>query len=280
VGVHRSTIHRWKHNGWKIECRSTKRLLTNSQEVKLCQELCSGRSWQTQMELSQKAEQMFNVIISQSYVSRMLARNGISFKRATKHFAEQKPCSIPSFLKIERPDPTSWYALDECSFTLNLAPTYAYSPKGQRAVISRPGPRGRRVSLLLCISPKGSVARQWVEGGVKASHFQSFVANLPPKNTFVMDNASIHHANQTLVKQRLPSIAKTIELSESRIVYLPPYCPELNPTELCFNVLKNAARRNRPRTFEELVSLVDETLANTSMGGFFRKCWGDGAGIY
>jgi hypothetical protein len=203
----------------------------------------------------------------------MLHRHAITYKRATKHFQEQKHDSIPNFLRTQAPNPHSWLALDECSFTLNLAPAYAYSKKGSRAVVSRPGSRGQRLSLILCIAPSGCVLHRWQNGGVNAVCFQKFLDALPPNTTIVMDNASTHHASHALRSKGIPTIQDTATAREQRIVYLPPYCPQLNPTELCFNVLKGAVRRHRPRSVAALTVVVDDVLAMVDMAGFFRHCW-------
>ena len=44
-----------------------------------------------------------------------------------------------------------------------------------------------------------------------------------------MDNAKCH--KNYIINKLLPNFAHSI--------YLPPYCPELNPIELAFNKLKN-----------------------------------------
>ena len=59
----------------------------------------------------------------------------------------------------------------------------------------------------------------------------------PGKNSvLIMDNARIHH-NEDLVK--------SIEESGCRILYLPPYSPDLNPIETAFSALKSWLRRYR-----------------------------------
>ncbi len=70
-------------------------------------------------------------------------------------------------------------ALDECSFCIgNNVPAYGYAPRGQRAVIPRPEPRGRRLSLLLllCILPSGAIRHAFSSGTVRASMFAKFLS--------------------------------------------------------------------------------------------------------
>lgn len=52
----------------------------------------------------------------------------------------------------------------------------------------------------------------------------------------VMDNARIH---------RTRKIQRLCREAGVRLVYLPPYCPELNPIELCFLQVKSYMRRTQ-----------------------------------
>ena len=61
----------------------------------------------------------------------------------------------------------------------------------------------------------------------------------------VMDNAAIHRGARV---QRLCRDAGV------RLVYLPPYCPELNPIEVCFSQVKSNLRRT-----QALVNSTDPT---------------------
>jgi transposase len=59
----------------------------------------------------------------------------------------------------------------------------------------------------------------------------------PDRNSIlVCDNAKIHKGHR---------IQKICEEAGILIRYLPPYCPELNPIELCFASIKNRLRRTQ-----------------------------------
>ena len=60
----------------------------------------------------------------------------------------------------------------------------------------------------------------------------------------VLDNARIHKGGR---------ISQLCSEAGVRVVYLPPYCPELNPIEMCFSVVKSHLRRT-----QALVRAVDE----------------------
>jgi transposase len=59
----------------------------------------------------------------------------------------------------------------------------------------------------------------------------------PQKNSvLVMDNAQIHH-NEFLVN--------FIESVGCKILFLPPYSPDLNPIEIAFSSIKSWLKKNR-----------------------------------
>ena len=259
IGVHKSTIYRWKSKGFDAVNTCRARKLEDDQEQHLCNLICDKRPCIRQIDLAIASKDLWNKTVSQSYICRMLARHDITMKRATKRYDQQDQSKVKSFLESLPEDASElWWSLDECGFLFNQAPGYAYSRKGTRAVVSRPGPRGKRVSLMLCISSQGLVGHKWFWGGVKGHHFQGFLKTLPGNGTIVLDNASIH---------------KTIKDASQRLVFLPPYSPQLNPVELCFNVLKSSVRRQCVRSFDDLVRIVETNLVTMNMKGFFSSCF-------
>jgi transposase len=55
-------------------------------------------------------------------------------------------------------------------------------------------------------------------------------------SVLVMDNATIH---------RRPRVARLCREAGVKLIYLPPYCPELNPIEVCFSQVKNNLRQTQ-----------------------------------
>ena len=59
----------------------------------------------------------------------------------------------------------------------------------------------------------------------------------PNKNSvLVMDNAKIHHDDE---------MVNVIERCGCRVLYLPPYSPDLNPIETAFSTIKTWIKKNR-----------------------------------
>jgi transposase len=78
-----------------------------------------------------------------------------------------------------------------------------------------------------------------------------------------MDNLSSHKGSR---------VRELIEAKGCELIYLPPYAPDLNPTEEAFSKLKALLRRARERTREALVEAMGRTLEAVRVSdarGFF-----------
>ena len=68
----------------------------------------------------------------------------------------------------------------------------------------------------------------------------------------IMDNCSIHKSLK---------VKELIESVDCRLIYLPPYSPDLNPIENYWAVMKNNIKKIR-NNFEDIVEAIDATLIN------------------
>jgi len=55
-----------------------------------------------------------------------------------------------------------------------------------------------------------------------------------------------------------------IEARGARVVFLPPYSPDLNPIELCWAKVKTALRAAKARTWDDLVDALATALRSVS----------------
>ena len=70
-----------------------------------------------------------------------------------------------------------------------------------------------------------------------------------------MDNLNTHKIN---------GVEKAINNAGARVVFLPPYTPELNPIELAWSKLKNFLRTFRATALESLDFFLSEGLDSIS----------------
>ena len=129
--------------------------------------------------------------------------------------------------------------VDECSTNTSLAPLYAWSPKGERALCSVPRNWGANVTLLASMSRGGMGPCLAVEGPTTRGVFETYlerllVPSLRPGQVVVMDNLSSHKGWR---------VREIIEGKGCELLYLPPYSPDLNPIEEAFAKLKALLRK-------------------------------------
>ena len=229
----------------------------------------SNNNISTQQAMTKYVYQQTNMIVSQQTISRILKRRGITYKTFTYQY-EQMPTmeELKKFVDMVKCLPANQLlALDECGFHLNEDPRRGYSLKGTRAIAKRPSNKGEHYTLLLCIGnweKDGVVHYQLIKGGAKVNNFHDFLEgiNLFDNENYylLLDNARIHYASRKRKELGLPTIEEQLSNKNIELTYLPPYTPQLNPTELCFNFLRREIEKNRPRNLEQLKSFIDRAI--------------------
>lgn len=162
--------------------------------------------------------------------------------------------------------------LDECSFRLNEAPRRGYCPLGTRLFAQRPGNKGKNYTFIFLAqiaNGKKVIHSRLIEGGMKSKEFHEFLSDLElpssDKYYLLMDNLSVHKAKDSCKKLKLSTIRELLVSKNIEPVYLPPYTPELNPVEKCFNITRQYIEKCRPRIKEKLEAFLKEKLE------FFHK---------
>jgi len=239
----------------------------------------------TQQEVADRIFQETGQKVSQPTVSRYLKRRKVTYKKINYHYAEQlnHPEKIAKFIeKIPFLSKSPVLAIDECSFHLNEVPRYSYAEKGKRANHRKPSKKGDNHTLILCIqNMKGRGVIKWelIKDGMKTEDFHKFIfnLNLPSKEKYflLLDNLKVHRATKSCQKLGLSTIGELMVNKNIEPEYLPPYTPELNPVELCFNFLRNNTEKKKPRTTEELresISKAIELLNQQDLSKHFQHC--------
>ena len=81
--------------------------------------------------------------------------------------------------------------------------------------------------------------------------------------TLIMDNASIHKTNE--VKLRLQCIG-------FKLIFLPPYSPQLNPIEEVFSKWKHLVKKRNCNTIEDLkkfITVASFDITRTDCANYF-----------
>jgi transposase len=124
--------------------------------------------------------------------------------------------------------------VDETGIDIWLHREYGWSERGSPLIGKVSGRKYGRVGIVAAQMEKSILAPYQYEGTMDSEFFEKWFAEkllpaLPSKSAIVMDNASFHR------KSKLCPLA---EEAGQRILFLPPYSPELNPIENFWSWLK------------------------------------------
>jgi transposase len=142
--------------------------------------------------------------------------------------------------------------LDETWAKTNLARSSGRSRRGTRLVAKIPYGHWKTTTFVAALRHDGLTAPVVVDGAMNGDVFLAYVRQqltptLRAGDLVVMDNLSAH---------KVAGVREAVEAVGARVVYLPPYSPDLNPIELVFSKLKGLLRTAGQRTVEGLWALL------------------------
>lgn len=161
--------------------------------------------------------------------------------------------------------------VDESGVNLAMTRLYGRAPPGERVVGSVPQNYGPNVTVLAALGPQGLHAMMTVDGATDAEVFRAYVKHvlgptLAPGDIVVLDNLRAHKAvgiQQMLARRRV------------RLLYLPPYSPDLSPIEPCWSKVKTGLRTAKARTRAALDTALSQALTTVTAAdacNWFRHC--------
>jgi len=161
--------------------------------------------------------------------------------------------------------------VDESSASTTMVRMYGRSPVGERAVESAPLGHWDTYTMVSAIRMDGPFAPLLLEGALDGDAFtawveQMLIPELRPRDVVVLDNVQPH---------RVKAAARLLAASKHRLVYLPPYSPDLNPIEEMWSKVKNFLRGAKARTWDELLRAMADALKTVTQKdciGYFRHC--------
>jgi transposase len=161
--------------------------------------------------------------------------------------------------------------IDESGVNLAMTRQYGRAPRGERVVGAVPHNCGANVTMIAALSLRGVEAVMTIEGATDAEVFRAYVEHvlcptLVPGDIVVLDNLRAH---------KVAGIQERREAHGARLIYLPPYSPDLSPIEPCWSKLKTLLRAAQARTREALDAAIAHVLAAVTPSdarGWFRHC--------
>ena len=161
--------------------------------------------------------------------------------------------------------------LDEAGSNLAMTRLYGRGAGGARVIETVPQNYGENITMLAALSVAGIEAPMTINGAVDGVVFKVYVEQvlsptLKAGDIVVMDNLLAH---------KVAGIKELIEERGAKLIYLPPYSPDLNPIEKCWSKIKTYLRKAKARTRDELEKALREALlliTEEDAQGWFKSC--------
>ena len=168
-------------------------------------------------------------------------------------------------------DPDRVVFIDETWAKTNMTRTHGYAPKGERLVEPVPHGHWHTTTFVGALRSDGFIAPMVLDGAVNGDVFVAYVEKvLVPElragDVVVLDNLGSH---------KVSGVRPAIEGAGCRVLYLPPYSPDLNPIEQVFAKLKALLRKAAERTVEGLwaaIGRVIDRFRPDECRNYFRHC--------
>jgi transposase len=146
--------------------------------------------------------------------------------------------------------------VDETWTSTNMAARYGRGPKGQRVMGMAPHGHWKTTTFLAALRHDRITAPCVFDGPINGAAFKAWTAQMlaPTLNSgdiVILDNLSSH---------KVAGVRQAIEARGAKLVYLPPYSPDLNPIEQVFAKLKHFLRKAAARTVEALHNAIAKLL--------------------
>jgi transposase len=161
--------------------------------------------------------------------------------------------------------------IDETGANTKMTRLQGRALRGQRVIGKVPHGHWKTTTFVGALRTSGMTAPLVVDGPMNGRVFLAYVEQqllptLRPGDTVIMDNLAAH---------KVAGVRAAIESVGARLVYLPPYSPDLNPIELAFAKLKQLLRSAAERIIEDLERRIGKLLsrfAPVECSRYFAHC--------
>jgi len=157
-------------------------------------------------------------------------------------------------------DPARLVFLDETGAATDMVPRYGRSAVGTRCCDDAPGGHWHTATFIAGLRINGITAPWVMDRAMNGEAFKTYlqtqlVPTLAPGDIVVCDNLAAH---------KVAGVKKIVETAGAKILYLPPYSPDLNPIEQAFAKLKALLRKAMARSFDTLWKTIGKLLSRFS----------------
>lgn len=161
-------------------------------------------------------------------------------KKKTKRYREQDPEKVKAYLEAITDIPPETIAyIDETGIDTHIHRPYCRAKRGKKVTGQVSGKKYRRTGIVAAKMQNRIIEPLQYDGTMDSVLFEAWfetrlLPSLPQRTTLIMDNATFHR------KSKLNPIA---EAAGHRIIFLPPYSPELNFIEFFWSWLKRRLQK-------------------------------------
>lgn len=145
-------------------------------------------------------------------------------------------------------DPDALVFLDETATNTSMVRRYGRAPRGERCRVAAPFGHWKTTTVTAALRTSGLIATALLDGATNGERFRAYVVEtlapaLRQGDTVILDNLPAH---------KVKGVREAVEAAGARLLYLPPYSPDLNPIEMAFAKLKAMLRSAAKRTVADL----------------------------
>jgi transposase len=201
-----------------------------------------------------------------------LRRLGLTYKEKTLHAAERSRADVQEKRrrfrrKVRQIEPKRLVFVDETGVNTAMTPTYAWVPRGERALGSVPTSWGT-LTVIAALGLDGVRAPLAFPGATDTAAFQTYVEmvlvpELRAGDVVVFDNLSPHLSS---------GVTAAIEQAGAEVLRLPPYSSDYTPIEELWSkakqFLRRVAARSRTSLYDALGQALEHVTAQDIIGWF------------
>jgi len=153
-------------------------------------------------------------------------------------------------------DPRRLVFVDETGTNTKMVRRYGRAVQSRRALGRQPFGHWKTTTFTAGLRCDGLTAPFVLDGPMNREAFLVYIdkvlgPTLKPGDVVVMDNLPAHKGDQ---------VKALIEARQARLMFLPPYSPDLNPIELAFSKLKTLLRQAAETTVNGLWDRIGDIL--------------------
>ncbi|BAK65775.1 putative transposase for insertion sequence element [Sphingobium sp. SYK-6] len=155
-----------------------------------------------------------------------------------------------------RLDPRRLVFIDETWAKTNMTPLRGWAKRGDKLIAKAPFGKWKTLTFVAALLHDRIDAPCVLDGPINGQLFlayveQFLVPTLVPGDIVIMDNLGSHKGQ---------AVRKAIRAAGAKLLFLPPYSPDLNPIEQVFAKLKLLLRKAAERTVEATWQRIGKLL--------------------